>query len=202
MKKVFMYDYTEWFLNNYKNISEEEFKSGAFISDVYWNFLSCQWRYKLPEDFIDRFNKYLNFKELSKRKNYSNWIIEKYQDRWDWFDLFEHLKRVDTDFLFYTGLNLIKKYNGLYPTIHKRNRITVIFSKYFPLNRIEEIKNFKMIDDLNWEFIEERKDLTRDFINEYISLMDIKHLLNYSNIKKLYTKEELNKFKMLMELNK
>lgn len=59
-----------------------------------------------------------------------------------------------------------------------------------------------MIDDLNWEFIEEREDLTRDFINEYISLMDIKHLLNYSNIKKLYTEEELNKFKMLMELNK
>lgn len=184
------YSYTKYFLENYKTIDKNDIKE----SKIYWGFISCQWRYKFSEDFIEKYSNRLNFHELSKRGNLSDYIIEKFEDRWHYPYLFNYIKRYDTDFLFNKIISFMENGNNYIGNVYLSRMITT-FSKYFPLNRIEECKEY-----INWEFTSRRKDLTKKFVYAYIHKLNLKSLLRFSNIEKICNNEEIDKLKMLIEL--
>ena len=185
------YKYTERFLRDYK-----EMDNGTLnLHYIMWGFISCQWRYKLPEDFIIKYKDYLHFWELSKRKNYSKEILEceELKDYWRYHILIEHTVLL-TD-------NILDHFLNRAEMIWKDNNIVRGINKRASLHRLEKLMADKH-PIIDWDWISERDDLTKEFIEKYLANFDLDTLLEYSNLKKLYKKDKdfISKVEMLNEL--
>ena len=185
------YKYTVKLLNDYRTTNIEDLN----VHHVMWAFLSCQWRYKLPEDFIIKFRERLQFWELSKRKNYSKEILNcpELKSYWRWDILIEFSDTITDEMVDYFLLDPKQYYQ--YPYICRN------LNYKMSLGRVE-----KLLDTnhtvLQWNYLSERKDLTKEFVEKYLTDFNLGLLLEDSNFKKLYRKDKdfIHKIKMLHEL--
>ena len=182
----------EYILNNFRDMSDDEILKGK----VHWKYLSCQWRYRLPEDFILRFKDYLDFYELSNRKNFSKDILENVELQNYWNIL--QLLRSGTKYVPQKAVSWIQEYSG------KLNPHTWAIFSNLELERLDDlIKNNP--ECIDWEVVSERPDLPLDFIKLHLTKLDLETFIMFSkSFKKLkkIDKEFANMIKVLWELNK
>ena len=181
-------EYTKWFLENYKSLKNSDIR----WYDIKWGVLSCQWRMRLPEDFIIRFKNDLNFYELSKRGNFSEEIVRELHDSWNWYILLSYIKNITPECID-KFIKFAPSFNNLY---HNPRRANV--SEHIKLQDIE--KETFDLDYLDWEFISARKDLNQEFIEKYLERLDLESVIEYSNAKKICPKSFINKLKMIVEM--
>lgn len=188
-------NYTKWFLENYKRLGKKDFCP----SDVLWNFLSCQWRYKLPEDFIKKYYYLLNFRELSTRKNFSEELLNAPE-----LEHFWHYPTIikNSDIITETMLNEYCK--GYYNDAHlvrivcMRTPLDLLVYYYTNSLSLREV----ISENSFWSFLSCRKDLTKEVIEENLVKLSLNILIIHSNFKKLYKKDKefIEKVKVLSEL--
>lgn len=183
------YDYTKHILDSYLSYKDEEIIYG----DVLWNYLSCQWRYRLPEDFILRFKDYLNFRELTTRRDFSsellnNLVLRPYWAVYKYSILIN--SRIIPDFI-------VDSYKD-----SDNSHVRYAINNKIPLDKLEQLilENRRCVD---WEILSERDNLTKEFVEKYLGNFHIEYLLEYSNVRKLYKREKdfIEKLEMLKELS-
>lgn len=143
----------EWLVENYNKITNEE----VVQRKIKWGFLSCQWRNKLPSNFIRRFKNVLNFHQLSYRSYIPTDLLEELKDYWDYNVLLSNSKNV-TDSIIEFAL--------------KHNRESGNFWRYIPYDKIdkylEELKKLKpRHSNLRWG-LAMRRDITERIVNELL----------------------------------
>lgn len=175
------FKYDKYVLENYLSLNDEEVE----LNNIHWNFLSCQWRMKLPDSFIVRFRDYLNFYELSKRGNLSDYILNTLEGHWNWHIIIRMVKNI-TPFILrkYRSLNLYFPGGGL-SNISRRIKL-------------EDIDSYS--DIISWEIISKRKDLSKKFIAKNMDKLNVDTLLKCSNIHKVCDSSYINKLKIALEM--
>lgn len=170
--------YTKKFIRNY----EDKNDTPEFIDKrIMWGVISCQLRYKISEQFILKFKDKLNFVELSTRSNFSTQLLEHPELRkyWNVRNIILHSKIIP-DFAIH---EVSSKW-------YLRDR-EVLFNinKFLPIDKLDKLisSDNSLID---WEVISEREDLTKYFIEKYLTNLNLDSLLEFSNFKKLYKKDE------------
>jgi hypothetical protein len=178
-----------WLVGNYKNLTDEEISERK----IKWGFLSCQWRNKLPMDFIRRFKDKLNFEQLSYRRYMSPEIIEDLKDYWDYYKLLSHC-RVITDSIIEFALS---------KGIESGN-----FWRYIPFDKIEkyseELKNFKCRhSNMRW-YLAERREVTEKIVTEQLLSSEnsidfiVRHKYQYCKLSDEYK----NKLELIQKLRR
>jgi len=168
--------YTRQFIGDYNN--------GTYCPDdkrIMWGFISCQARYKISEQFILKFKDKLNFSELSTRSNFSLEFLElpELRGHWDILRLAEYSKKTPK---FVIG-ELISFGHRL------PDRIRYHVNSTMSLDILEElIESDSFL--LDWETISERQDLSKSFVEKHITSFNLEGLLEYSNFKRLYKKDD------------
>lgn len=180
--------YTKYLVENYQSLRDEDIK----FNEVKWGFLSCQWRYKITEDFIVRFKKHLDSYYLSERSNFSAEFID---DNINWLGCWSLMQITKT-----VTHKLVLRYleyvdNNKRGYINKGLHIKPChnMSMRTPLEYVEMYPDY-----FDWEVISERDDLTREFFDRNINKINLAIFLEFSKSKKkILSKQEVNKFILL-----
>lgn len=180
----------QYIIENFRRMTDEEVLSHK----LKWGFLSCQWRNKLPNDFIRRFKDNLNFHQLSYG-NMAPQLIEDLKDYWDYHVLLCTSKAV-TDSIIEFAL--------------KHNIESGQFWRYIPYDKIDkymaELKNLKPRNtNMRW-CLAIRRDITEKIVNELLihdesSVHEITRENNCYRYRYL-SEEYINKLKLINKFRK
>ena len=146
------------------------------ISDVDWNDISSDPALKFSDDFINKFDKLIQWELLSQHKTLSVDFIKKYEDKLC-IPLLCTYQKLDNE--------LIEKYAESYlHLILNRQTLT-----------IEQIENFieKYPSKIDWSSILYCQKLTESFIEKYQSHFSFVSILKNQNVSEKFIKNNGNK---------